>query len=285
VKKWLEKKAYHFRRAFLPEVVWLSLRKVGYAASLLARGQVALPIFRSSSPNLTFVLHARGGRRKLYEIDGDPRVFEAAYALFEGGLLPRLFPFAGRLVCAEWVAGRPLSAFPAAEQAGQLGRILAALHARCPAECPAGFPHLARLLRRYDAHRGALPADARAAADALRDRVANGCAALAPSLAPSCVHPDLIAANVIVAARGPVVVDNEFFGAGAGREFDVINSMYALTPDVRASFLAAYEESMPLASFHAHRRLWEELHRFKRLSRAMRFRYRRGIAEALAPAV
>jgi len=281
MKRWLEKKAYHLRRSFLPEVMRLNIRKILFAARLLARGRVAVPVFRSSSPNMTFVLHTREGRRKLYAIDTDPRLFADAYALFESGLLPRRFAADDPFVCAEWVAGRPLAAADASLQAAQLAQILAALHARCPADCPPGFPHLARLLRRYDAHRGALGGADLREADALRARVAGECAALAPTCAPSCVHPDLIAANVIVSARGPVVVDNEFFGAGAGREFDVINTMNSLVPHVRDAFLAEYARAASLESFHRHRRLWEELHALKRLSRAMRFRSSRRVAEAL----
>jgi len=86
---------------------------------------------------------------------------------------------------------------------------------------------------------------------------------------------------VIVAARGPVVVDNEFFTAGTGREFDVVNTLHSLPPGVRDVFLAEYEKGASLESFRAHRGIWESAHAFKRLSRAMRFRSSRRVAEAL----
>jgi len=284
MKRCLEKKLYHIRRSLLPEVLSLNCRKLLFAARLLSRGRVAVPVFRSSSPNMTFVLPSRAGRRKLYAIDTDPDLFARAYALFEGGILPRRFPADAPYVCAEWVAGRPLTAAPDAEQARVLAALLAQIHSRRPENCPVRFAHLDRLNRRFDENTRALPADGAARAMALRDRIRRAYDRVAASLPLACVHPDMIAGNVVLRDGAPVVFDNEFLSAGAGKEFDVINSMYSLAPEVREAFLAAYGREAPLEHFHRYRELWEDLHTFKRLSRAMRFRNRRRIDELLPAA-
>ena len=282
MNKWLAKKLRHARRSFLPDILVLNMRKIRFAANQLVRGTVAIPVLRSSSANMTFIIPSPSGRQKLYEIDTDPEVYRRAYALFAGGLFPRILDMGPPFVRAEWIRGGLLSNFSSIDEAQALGQILAEIHSRAPKECPTHFGHLERLKSRFNENLSGLDFAQLRRANGLLESIEDEYAKLAPSLPASCVHPDVIASNVVVRDGDYVVIDNEFFSAGTGKEFDVINSMYSLAPEVRDAFLSAYGKDAPLEHFHLHRRFWEDLHKFKRLSRAMRFRNRRLIAEILA---
>jgi len=275
VNKWVAKKVYHARRSLLPGVLALNVRKIASFLHHLLRGTVAIPVFRNSSTNLTFIVLSKNGRRKLYEIDTDPVVFRRAYEGLEGSILPQMHTCEPPFVCAEWIEGETLSSTAdAGRQALALANLLAGIHAFTPSETPRRFLHLERLHRRFDRNLGALDEEGRRLALALRDDIDRTYAGIAAQLDVSCVHPDLIASNVIVTSGRHVVVDNEFFSAGTGKEFDVLNTMRSLPEDAQAAFLARYGELADLTAFHEHRLLWENVYVFKRLSRCMRYRHR-----------
>ena len=282
MNQWVEKKLYHLRRSFLPHILALNARKVVFALRGLFHGTLAVPVLRNSSANMTFIVRSLAGRRKLYEIDSDPDLFKRAYSLFEGDLLPRMLQLAPPFVSAQWIVGESLSDSPDRMKAELLAGILARIHSRRPEGCPPDFHHLDRLKRRFDENLRALDEAARSPAMALRNSIERTWSELEPGLSCSCVHPDMIASNVILHTDGHTIIDNEFFSAGKGREFDILNTFYSLSASVRPVFLETYEKLASLEDFHRHRDFWENVLAFKKLSRAMRFRNKRLVLDALS---
>jgi len=283
MNKWVEKKLYHARRSLLPAMLALSARKILFALRSLRRGTIAVPVFRNSSANMTFVIHSRVERTKLYEIDSDPALFQRAYAEFEGSILPRRRDGHAPLICTEWIEGDPLSAQADAQhKALVLADLLAKIHAGCPPDTPPRFLHLERLHKRFDDNLRALSGEQRRLALAFRDDLDRTYDSIAGQLSVSCVHPDMIASNVIVRSGEPFVIDNEFFSAGIGKEFDIVNTMLSLPEAVRDSFLARYGATVDLRIFEKYRVFWEDVHRLKRLSRCMRYRHRSMLRRLLA---
>ena len=272
MKRMIAKKLYHLRRAFLPSIVKLTFRKLIVSLRMILHGRFAIPVFRHSSHNMTFLVLTPKGKQKLYEIDSDPSLFEEAYRPFENDILPRLLEVNGSWIRVDWIRGSLLSKEPDSLKAHVLAQLLAKIHSHSPEVQAPSFRHFDRLIGRCRTNIDYVRADSRALITEFTEGLTAEYSRLSENLSSTCTHPDLISSNVIRGGDTYVIVDNEFLYAGQGKEFDIINSMYSLSSSQQTHFLAEYGNLADLHMFEMHRDFWEKLYLLKRLSRYMRYR-------------
>lgn len=128
------------------------------------------------------------------------------------------------------------------------------------------YVHLESLITRFQKAVPGVISDHRinAIVSSLRERLP------APDV-PRILHPDLTPTNIIVDGSGPVIIDNEVIGIGAGFEFDVWNSGEALYGRRNLKGIEAYvrrfHERCPAPTLFAYQAVWDD---FRRLRRAIK---------------
>lgn len=157
------------------------------------------------------------------------------------------------VLASEWVEGSPrqLAGIPAGD-ARALGRLLRAVHGRRTSQSggPAAWPSRARDLAGYarrrtaDALRGARSTGERA----LVAQAGRQAMAAAPAGGPfSFLHGDLVEANVVWGARGPVLVDWEFWRMGdPAEDLAYIEALNGMPPHLAAEVRAGYRATAAL---------------------------------------
>jgi len=268
------------RTFFLLEIIKLNMRKVFQSLRFLCKGKLSIPIFRSHSSNMSFIIFARKGRCKIFEIDSSAAAYEKAYQCLENDIFPSLVFVKDRYVCAEWIYGDMLSLQPFPVQVEVTARLLGLLHTRNCNFKETEFIHFERLKKRFhDNMNVKLSKKQKIMLCEFADSLQEDFAGIEGNLKASCVHPDLIPSNIIRSEEKYFVVDNEFFFIGKGKEFDIINSFKYFPREYQMLFLEEYSRYVDLGTFQTYRDFWERLYLFKLLTKHMRFKNSKRVNE------
>lgn len=257
---WRDRKSTYRRVAPSTACLRNGVRVVELCSQLLGEAVDEVVELGGRNNCASFRLRMGDGNIKCYETASSERaviVRDATDLLLSRGVtIPRVIATKDHVVFAEWIDGSPLG-----HDASALRRLIAYQRQIHQVDVPkygkseTRCLHVEWLLERLE--RASLghvePLQVR--------RLCRRIRALTPSdLQVRVVAPDLIPPNVVVTRGGNLVlVDNEFLGVSAGREFDVLNTCWYLFGDDeygRDWYTDTYGRR-ELSSLRQHEKFWD----------------------------